>query len=231
MGSSATWSDSDSESEAASWQRGRSRSVADGTADTESYGTSLAATEGESESVTHGGTRGVSLARGISTTHSKSVARSQQESIGVTKGNSIGFGQSTSNGWSEAVVPILATRPGGVHSKENVLYQAAQTLRSLPTGTCFINWVDHNGMQNAMLRVPQLPAATIADDAFDKVRNTVFRASPSALPLPDAEQHLAERRRQLLAAANDRLVKLEPPEPATFRVPMRKGNGRPKGEV
>ena len=57
------------------------------------------------------------------------------------------------------------------------------------------------------------------------LRCAVFAASPSALPLPEAEKRLAERRRQLLLAANTRLL-AEPNEPATFRVPVGTGSGR-----
>ena len=130
------------------------------------------------------------------------------------------------------MVPILALRPGAVHSKENVLYRAAQSLRSLPTGTCFINWVDRNGMQNALLRVPRLADVCMPDDAFAKLRAAIFEASPSAIPTLDAEKRLVERRQRLLGSANAlRLAKSEVTEPPTFRVAVGKGKGGPKGKV
>ena len=38
-----------------------------------------------------------------------------------------------------------------MHSKQNVLYMAAQTLRSLPTGVAFINYVGSSGMIPVLL--------------------------------------------------------------------------------
>lgn len=231
-GTSESWTEGESESEAYSSQRGRSSGVTDGVAESETEGTSSVVSDTESESTTHGTTHGTSIAKGKNWNRSKSTAHSQQKSTGITTGNSIGLGQSTSTGWSEAMVPILEKRPGGVHSKENVLYRAAQTLRSLPTGTCFINWVDRNGMQNALLRVPQLSAIAIPEEAFAKLRCAVFDASPSAIPTQEAQNRLADRRRRLLGAAHaQRLVKADVPEPATFRVAIGKRKGGQKGGV
>jgi hypothetical protein len=223
-GASQQWSEGESHSTASSNQRSQSWSVAEGTSESESYGRSKTKTESQSESATLGLTRGVSLANGVNKTQSTSVARSDQVSSGTTTGTSIGDGQSSSSGWSEGLVPILAKRAASVHSKENVLYQAAQMLRSLPSGTCFINWVDRNGMQSAMLRVPLLPPIPVSDEEFYQIRRTVLDDSPSAMPIAHAERQLAERRQRLLATAHAHsLPEPAPPEPESFRTPIRKG--------
>lgn len=225
-GSSESWADGESNSEARSSQSGRTSGHTDGYSDSESEGNSYVVTDTDSESTTHGTTSGFSIARGQSWGESKSIAHSHQESIDQTVGRSIGIGQTSSAGWSETMVPIMGMRPNSVHSKENILYRAAQAIRSLPTGTCFINWVDHGGMQNALLRVPRLATLAISEQEFAKLRNAVFERSPSALSRAEAEHHLAERRQRLIASTHRRTL-LE--EPTDFRV-ARPNSARKNGD-
>ena len=166
-----------------------------------------AETVGESE--TH------SVGRSESIVKSEGVARSTGHAIGETTTTGSSSGLAHSQGYSEALIPIMALRPGGVHSKENMLYQAAQMLRSLPTGQCVINYVGPNGLETAMLKIPFRPNVPLSAEAFAKLRTSVFDASPSALPIHEAEAHLKERRRRLLATT----ATIEA-DPETFRVPI-----------
>jgi hypothetical protein len=183
--------------------------------DSDSHGTSHTLSDTESESVTHGITRGVSIAKGVSETRSKSTARSRQQSTGLTTGETVGSGESYSTGWSEAMVPILALRASAVHGKDNVLYLAAQTLRSLKTGTALINFVDHTGMNSALLRVPVRTVAALSEGAFAALINAIASASPSAQPAAQAKEALRTRRLTLTKAA--RQLRLPAPEPVNAR--------------
>jgi hypothetical protein len=225
-GSSSDWSEGQSESTAYGTQSSHSSSVSDGFAESDSHGTSHVVTDTESGSVTHGTTRGVAIAKGVSEEHSESTAHSRQRSTGVTTGESQNFGQSYSNGWSEAVVPIMAPRPSAVHSKENALYIAAQTLRSLTTGTAVISYVDQNGLNTAMLRVPRRTMPVLADEAFAAIANAIAGASPSAQPVAQARDVVRRRQLQLTKAAQQaRLPAPEPTEPQEFRVRTTRNRG------
>lgn len=170
-----------------------------------SRGRFTAETAGESE--TH------SVGRSESVVESEGIARSNGRAVGetITSGSSSGLAHS--RGYSEALIPIMALRPGGVHSKENMLYQAAQMLRSLPTGRCVINYVGPNGLETAMLKIPFRATVPLSDEAFAKLRTAVFEGSPSALPIEEAEAHLRERRRRLLAT-----TATIDAEPESFRI-------------
>jgi hypothetical protein len=60
---------------------------------------------------------------------------------------------SKTRGTAEALEPILEDRPSSVHSKDNILYMAAQTLRNLPTGSAFLNYVYPRGEKTPPQRV------------------------------------------------------------------------------
>jgi hypothetical protein len=68
-----------------------------------------------------GSEKGFAVSRGISRATTTGVAETR--------------GTSASEGWQEAFEPLYANLPSAMHSKENVLYMAAQTLRNLTTGT------------------------------------------------------------------------------------------------
>jgi hypothetical protein len=222
----AGYDSSESAGSSHSRETNRSSSVADGFSNSESYGSSRVVTDTESESETHGISRGVAIARGVSEEHSESTAHSRQESTGITTGQTQTFGQTFSNGWSEAVVPVMALRASAVHSKENALYMAAQTLRSLTTGTALISYVDHNGLNTAMLRVPRRTIPTLSTDAFRELLSEIAGASPSAQPLEQARAAVRQRRLRLTKAAQQaRLPAPEPTDPQEFRVRTTRNRG------
>lgn len=140
-----------------------------------------------------------------STVASEAQALSQSHSVGGSKsyvtGESIARGQSRISGWTEGLEPEFAPLPGGVHSKENVLYFAAQTLRSLKTGQGFVNFVGQNGMQAALCAVPPVHTTTLSDDAFAALRQRMLEESPSAIAADRAAECVAEREQRLIAEA------------------------------
>jgi hypothetical protein len=175
---------------------------------------SISKTRGRFTAQTVGESETHSVGRSESVVKSEGVARSNGRAVGETTTSGSSSGLAHSRGYSEALIPIMALRPGGVHSKENVLYQAAQMLRSLPTGRCVISYVGPHGLETAMLKIPYRATVPLSDEAFAKLRTRVFEASPSAQPTQEAEAHLHKRRRRLLATTAIDV------EPESFRVPI-----------
>ncbi len=153
---------------------------------------------------TAGSAHGQALSRGKSQTHSQGRAATE--------------GDSTIYGDQEGFEPIMADLPSSVHSKENVLYMAAQTLRNLLTGTAFINFVDQSGMKAALLRVPEVKSFAPERRAFEILRARVLADSPSALPAAEAQDNVIRRHERLVALAAQRLLSREPDKPSDFRV-------------
>ncbi len=189
---------------------GSSSTVSGSTSTTRGRFTAETVGEGETHSV----------GRSESVVQSEGIARSNGRAVGETTTSGSSSGLAYSQGYSEALIPIMALRPGGVHSKENMLYQAAQILRSLPTGQCIINYVGPNGLETAMVKIPYRASIPLSDEAFAKLRTAVFEVSPSALPIEEAEAHLRVRRQHLLATTATIDV-----EPETFRVPVSNQRG------
>jgi hypothetical protein len=217
-----------------------------GTATTDSYsstgssgiassrGTSWATTMSESESISRGTSRveteGTSESRSVGHTEtmqtSEGLAKSIGRAVGETRTAGSSWGTATSAGFSEALIPIMDRRPGGVHSKENMLYKAAQVLRSLPTGRCVISYVGASGLETAMLKIPYRPTIPLSKETFAKLRIAVFNGSPSALPTEEAEAHLKARRQRLLVAT----VRTSP-QPVGLRAPAPPKNGGEEPET
>lgn len=130
---------------------------------------------------------------------------SQSDVVGGAKsyitGESVVRGQSRTSGWTEGLEPEFAPLPGGVHSKENALYFAAQTLRSLKTGQGFVNFVGQDGMQAALCAVPPVHKTTLSDEAFTALRQRMLDESPSAIAADRAAECVAEREQRLIAEA------------------------------
>lgn len=137
--------------------------------------------------VTVGSARGEAVSRG--------------RSVGLTEGTAETKGSASTRGQQEGLEPIMADLPSAIHSKENVLYMAAQTLRNLPTGTAFVNFVDASGMKAALLSVPEVRSYAPERDEFVRLRVRVLEASPSALSATDAHRIVARRKEALIAAA------------------------------
>jgi hypothetical protein len=191
---------------------GSGSATTNGSSSTVSGSTSTSRGRFTSETVGEGETH--SVGRSESVVESEGVARSNGRAVGETTTLGSSSGLAHSQGYSEALLPIMALRPGGVHSKENILYQAAQMLRSLPTGRCVINYVGPNGLETAMLKIPYRETVPLSDETFAKLRTAIFETSPSALPTEEAEAHLRNRRQRLLATT------VIDAEPQTFRVPI-----------
>jgi hypothetical protein len=164
--------------------------------------------------ITVGSARGEALSR--STSRAKAVGK------GITKGTA------STRGTQEGLEPIMAELPSAVHSKENVLYMAAQTLRNLKTGTAFINFVDATGMKAALLAVPDVKSYAPAPEDFERLRSRVLEASPSASRTEDAHQNVERRKQRLIEVSERALRPPEPSAPADFRVKKSRPAPEPK---
>jgi hypothetical protein len=161
-----------------------------------------------------GEVRGSSTTRGrtVGSAESHAVSSAYQYSLAIGTGSSRGTAEA--HGEQEAFKPILEEQPSAVHSKENVLYMAAQALRSLKTGRAFVNFVGPQGMEASLLTVPNVRTCAVSAAQFHEVRKEILNASPSALPVAEARAHVEARERELLAKiANERAAE----EPTTFR--------------
>ena len=94
---------------------------------------------------------------------------------------------------------------------------AAQVLRNLTTGRAAVNFVGASGMKTASLRVANVESYALPEEQFDELRARVLDASPSASPIDQAREHVAERQRMLIEAAGQDRIGVEPETPAGFR--------------
>jgi hypothetical protein len=161
-GTATSDSYSSTESSGTASSRGTSRATTTSESESISRGTSRAETEGTSESHSVGHTDSVQTSEGL--------AKSNGRAVGETRTTGSNWGTATSAGFSEALIPIMDMRAGGVHSKENMLYKAAQMLRSLPTGRCVISYAGGSGLETAMLKVPYRQTIPLSEEAFAKLR-------------------------------------------------------------
>jgi hypothetical protein len=145
-------------------------------------------------------------AQGEAESHGHSSARI------AGRGNSQGMAQT--KGAHDAYRPVFQDLPASFHSKENMLYFAAQTLRSLTTGKAFINFVDANGMKAGLLTVA--PVRSRAPEEFDELRARILDTSPSSARIEAARSHVADRRRGLMEEA-EKLRSREPASPKGYR--------------
>src|SRR5205085_586691 len=115
-----------------------SQAVGSGHADAKSLATSSASgnssgrSQGRNNSRSEGQTTGTSRAR--TTGRSTGTSRSESVSEGETHGTS------TSHAVSEGLEPLYEDLPSAVHGMENMLYFAAQRLRSLRTGEAYVHY-------------------------------------------------------------------------------------------
>ena len=154
---------------------------------------------GRSTAVTQASSWGESVSHG--TSRATTVGRSETRGQGSSKGN------------SEALEPILADLPSSVHSKDAVLYMAAQTLRNLPTGRAVVNYVGTNGMVSCVLSVPKVSEIVLGPQAFALLRERMLAASPAAVLIDEACAQIAQREQELLSLHHAE----EDEEPASFR--------------
>jgi hypothetical protein len=173
---------------------------------------------GTASSAAHGRSAGSARAKGSTHAVSHASAWGESSSHGTSRATSIGRaetrGTGRTQGTSEALEPILADLPSAVHGKDNVLYMAAQTLRNLPTGKAFINYVGQSGAVSALIAVPRISEHPISAEAFASLRERVLSRSSAATPIEQAILLVSNREQKLLDAR--RKVE-EIPEPETFR--------------
>ena len=190
--------------------------------------------EGRSSSSVKGRNSGSAIGqnstRATSTGSAWGKAVSHSATVAHSKGTATTSGTATTRGTQEGLEPVMADLPSAVHSMENMLYTAAQTLRNLTTGRAFINFVDHGGMRAALISVPNLRAITLSDEAFASLRAQVLEASPAATRSDVAGEHVVRRKRALMqqaATAQDK----EPENPAGYRTKKKRpanGAGYPQ---
>jgi len=204
--------------EVLSTSAGESAMSAASAGSTHSASSMAGVSSGDSGGHTAGRSRaaGTSSARGASRAHMRAHAFSS--SVSQTEAEAHMRGTSQSESESEGLEPVYRDLPSAVHSRENVRYLAAQLLRSLPTGQGLLAYVGAGGWLGTRLTVPELTAPNRA--TFEAARTRMLDASPSALPVGEAMQGIAEREQRLVAAAQT--LRLPPPEPGTFRVPAPK---------
>jgi len=167
-------------------------------------GQSSGSNNAEASSKNSGSARSRTGAR--STTHSEALIEAHTS------------GSSQVEGTTEGLEPIYEDLPSAIHSKENVLYYAALMLRSLKTGQAFVNYVGRNGMISTLLTVPKPVTFDLSAVDFAALQDRVLAVSPSALPSSDAAREIADRERELIAAAAAYSATPPLPEPETFRV-------------
>ena len=154
-------------------------------------------------------------ARGEAETRGKSAAR--------TAGRSDTRGAAQTRGAQGAYKSVFQDLPASFHSKEHMLYFAAQTLRSLVTGKAFINFVDATGMQAGLLTVAPVQSRAPGGAEFEELRAHILDASPSSARIDAARVHVADRRRALIEEA-EKLRSREPASPAGYRTKKKRAS-------
>ncbi|MBM3655223.1 MAG: hypothetical protein FJX06_20950, partial [Alphaproteobacteria bacterium] len=195
----------------------------------ESLGVGASATHGRSSAVSEAKSRMNGRSSAASATQSRSVSQSssfshahsvaQARSRARSTSESESQGESETKGLSEALEPILENRPSSVHSRDNVLYMAAQTLRNLPTGHAFLNYVGANGMVATRLVVPPIKDCAMTNAAFVALRERLLAESAAAIPAALARALVDERERSFRSFTALGMAHIQ--EPESFRVAAR----------
>jgi hypothetical protein len=159
---------------------------------------------------------GESSMRSEMTGSAQGEAEMRGESTARIAGRGSTHGAAQTHGAQEAYKPVFQELPASFHSKENMLYFAAQTLRALPTGKAFINFVDATGMKAALLTVAPVQSTAPGAAEFEELRTRILEASPSSARIEAARAHVADRRRALIDEA-EKLRSREPPSPKGYR--------------
>ena len=155
-----------------------------------------------------------STARTTSESWSEGTAVSDSVSVSTGKATTAGHGKTA--GWREAFESILEDRPTTVHGLENIRYMAATVLRNLTAGRAAINFVDADGMKTAALTVANVQSYALPQAGFEALRERVFNASPSAIPVDEAIANVTERHRELKSLVASTQPN-EPESPSGFR--------------
>ena len=140
-----------------------------------------------------------STAEGSQSGRSRTSSRSSGRSNTSIEGEMAGA--STSEGFTEGIVPVFKDLPGAVHGLENVRYLAALELRSLARGNAFISYVGIEGWKGARVSVPRVQDAQAPAVGVEGARAAILDASPSALATADAQAAVEKREQDVVAAA------------------------------
>ena len=180
---------------------------------------------GKGSSRTEG--RATTRATGNSSVFAQTTGRGRGEaqmrghSAARTAGRSDTRGAAQTRGAQDAYKSVFEDLPSSFHSKGNVLYFAAQSLRSLTTGKAFINLVDGTGMKAGLLTVPPVRSRALHAAELEELRARILDASPSSLRMDAARAHATDRRRAVIEQA-DKLRSREPTSPTGYRIKKRR---------
>jgi hypothetical protein len=135
-------------------------------------------------------------------------------------------GYSIAEGETEGLEPVYKDLPSAVHSYENVLYLAAQTLRALGAGQAYLHFVDADGMKAARVQVPRVEQRAVSDTFFSQLRAAVLARSSFALTTELAVAAIGKREQELYARCATAKEDDALPEPTSFRVkaPSKRAN-------
>ena len=152
-----------------------------------------------SDSSASGNTTSITSSTARTTSESWSEGTAVSDSVSVSAGKAETVGNGKTAGWQETFESILEDRPTAVHGLDNIRYMAATVLRNLTAGRAAINFVDVDGMKTAALTVANVQSHALPQAAFEALRERVFNASPSAIPIERALANVTERHRELRA--------------------------------
>ena len=181
-------------------------------------GSSASKSQGRNSSRSNGESTGRSRAK----TSSRTSGTSHSES--VSEGES--WGTSTSHSVSEGLEPVYENLPSAVHGMENMLYFAAQSLRSLKTGEAYAHYAGVEGIAATRVLVPRVRTVVRTDAQYAAIRTAILERSAAALPAVEAEASMEARQQALFEHSFKNAV---PEEPESFRTPRlpSPAHGRP----
>jgi hypothetical protein len=173
-------------------------------------------------------TQSAGSSRNSSRNQSHSEARTTMHgtstSATIIEGHARGY--SIAEGETEGLEPVYKDLPSAVHSYENVLYLAAQTLRALGAGQAYLHFVDADGMKAARVQVPRVEQRAVSDTFFSQLRAAVLARSSFALTTELAVAAIGKREQELYARCATAKEDDALPEPTSFRVkaPSKRAN-------
>lgn len=178
--------------------------------------------QGRSSSASSSRSSSRAATMGSSATESVAYTASSSRSVGTAQTR----GKALTRGVQEAFEPVYEDRSSSVHSLENIRFMAGQILCNLTTGRAAISFVDAGGMKRASLTVANVESRPLPAAEFEKLRERILNASPSATPVARALENIALRKERLIEAARQTCLLEEPSSPTEYRVKKQ----RPAGE-
>ena len=217
-----------SSSSAASYQTNASRAETSGSSQSQastvggSYSHATSRGGSHSRTVGRAETHGEADAYGTSEaqTAGTSLSNGSAHSVSASSGLQFSLGLSRTTGRTEALEPVLKDMPGAVHSLENVRHKAAEVLCTLPDGVAVVRTVRDGRLEGAVVKVPYRSCAPVSDEQYASDLDAVMRHGGVGKPMGDAMREIEDRERLLVGEAQ--ALRLPPPEPKSFRVPIQK---------